>query len=138
VQDSGAERAWTRLIQLIREGIKGWHGVILNQPDWTNQSHSVALSAELAREALLVHFIFNAYWQPLNFERPQLVTEKQGFWRRWIDTFHEAPDDIVAWQEALPVSDCTNRAGPRSVIVLWASLGDGSSTVDQDKLTADK
>jgi glycogen operon protein len=138
VRDSGAERERTRLIQLIRDGVKGWHGVKLNQPDWSDQSHSVALSAQLARESLLVHFIFNAYWQPLNFELPQIETQTQGPWRRWIDTFQEAPDDIVAWQEALPVSDGTYRAGPRSVIVLWASLGNGSSTVDQDKLTAAK
>jgi isoamylase len=120
-RDIGPERQRMTLIQLIREGIKGWHGVKLNQPDWSDHSHSVALSAELPKEDLLVHFIFNAYWEPLDFELP-LIGRKQGSWKRWIDTFREAPEDIVAWQEAPTIPDCTYRAGPRSVIVLWTSL----------------
>jgi isoamylase len=123
-RDTGPERQRMTLIQLIREGIKGWHGVKLNQPDWSDHSHSVALSAELPKEALLVHFVFNAYWEPLDFELPRIGTEKRDSWRRWIDTFQEAPEDIVAWQEAPTIPGRTYRVGPRSVIVLWASLGD--------------
>jgi isoamylase len=126
LRDISPERQRMTLVQLIREGIKGWHGVKLNQPDWSDHSHSVALSAELPREALLVHFIFNAYWEALDFELPRAGTGDRLSWRRWIDSFQEAPEDIVAWQEAPAVSDCTYRAGPRSVIVLWASLGDGA------------
>jgi isoamylase len=114
------------LIQLIREGIKGWHGVRLHLPDWSDHSHSGALSVELPKEALLVHFIFNAYWEPLDFELPRIGTEKQNSWRRWIDTFREAPEDIVPWQEAPTIPECRYGAGPRSVIVLWKSLGDGA------------
>ncbi len=123
LRDTGPERQRMTLIQLLREGIKGWHGVKLNQPDWSDHSHSVALSAELPKEDLLVHFIFNAYWEPLDFELPR-IGSKQGSWKRWIDTFREAPEDIVAWQEAPSIPECTYRAGPRSVVVLWASLGD--------------
>jgi len=126
LRDTGAERRRMTLMQLIHEGIKGWHGVKLNQPDWNDHSHSIALSAELRQEALLVHFIFNAYWEPLDFELPRIGRKKGNSWRRWIDTFQEAPEDIVAWQEAPTVPECTYRAGPRSVIVLWASLGDGA------------
>jgi isoamylase len=126
LRDTGPERQRMTLIQLIREGIKGWHGVKLNQPDWSDHSHSVAISAELPKEALLVHVIFNAYWEPLDFELPRLGMGTRDSWRRWIDTFQEAPEDIVAWQEAPTIPDCTYRAGPRSVIVLWASLGEGA------------
>jgi isoamylase len=126
VRDSGAERERMTLVQLIREGIKGWHGVKLDEPDWSDHSHSVALSAELPKEALLVHFIFNAYWEPLDFELPQVGAGKGDAWRRWIDTFKEAPEDIVPWQEAPTIPDSIYRAGPRSVIVLWASLADGA------------
>jgi isoamylase len=125
-RDSGAERDRMTLIQLIRAGIKGWHGVRLNQPDWSDHSHSVALSAELPKEALLVHFIFNAYWKPLDFELPRIGAVEQSAWRRWIDTLQETPEDIVTWQEAPAISGYTYRAGPRSVVVLWASLGDGA------------
>jgi isoamylase len=123
-RDTGPEGQRMTLIQLIREGIKGWHGIKLNQPDWSDHSHSVALSAELQKEALLVHFIFNAYREPLDFELPPAVTGDRHSWRRWIDTFQEAPDDIVPWQEAPTIPGCAYRAGPRSVIVLWASLAD--------------
>jgi glycogen operon protein len=126
LRDTGPERQRTSLSQLIRDGIKGWHGVKLNRPDWSDHSHSVALSVELPKEALLVHFIFNAYWESLDFELPLIGAGKKNSWRRWIDTFREAPEDIVAWQEATPIPGRTYRAGPRSVIVLWASLGDGA------------
>jgi isoamylase len=124
LRDSSAERERMTLIQLIRAGIKGWHGVKLNQPDWSDHSHSVALSTELSKEAMLIHFIFNAYWEPLDFELPRSGTGERLSWKRWIDTFQEAPGDIIAWQEAPTVPVSTYRAGPRSVVVLWASLGD--------------
>jgi len=111
------------LTKLITGATRNWHGTKLHQPDWSDQSHSVAFSAELKEEGLLVYFIFNAYWEPLEFELPPERSEG-GSWRRWIDTFLESPEDIVPWQEAPSVSDHTYRAGPRSVIVLWASLDD--------------
>jgi glycogen operon protein len=77
------------------------------KPDWSDHSHSVALSAELSKEALLVHFIFNAYWQPLDFELPRLGRGKGTSWRRWIDTFQEVPEDIVPWQEGPTIPECT-------------------------------
>ena len=103
--------------------IHGGHGVKLNQPDWSDQSHSVAFSAELKGEGLLVYFVFNAYWEPLEFELPPSKSGG-GSWGRWIDTFLEAPYDIVGWQEAPSVPGHTYRAGPRSVVILWASLDD--------------
>ena len=114
------------LTQLIGGAAKNWHGTKLYQPDWSDQSHSVAFSAELKREGLLAYFIFNAYWEPLEFELPRPEKSEGGSWRRWIDTFLEAPQDIVPWQEAPPVPDHTYQAGPRSAVVLWASLDGGA------------
>ncbi len=50
----------------------------LNQPDWGDNSHSVALSGELRQEGLLFHLILNAYWEPLDFELPQLAERNRG------------------------------------------------------------
>ena len=122
-RDSGPERRRTTLTQLISGATKNWHGTKLHQPDWSDQSHSVAFSAELKGEGLLGYFVFNAYWEPLEFELPP-EQSGGGSWKRWIDTFLEAPQDIVPWQEAPSVPDRTYRAGPRSVVVLWASLQD--------------
>jgi isoamylase len=123
LRDTGPERRRTSLNQLIGGATKHWHGVKLNQPDWSKQSHSIAFSAELRGEGLLVYFAFNAYWEPLSFELPRI--EGGQLWRRWIDTYLETPQDIVPWQEALGVSDPVYRVGPRSVVVLWSGFSDG-------------
>jgi isoamylase len=123
LRDVEAEYQRESLKQLLLEAIKAWHGVKLCKPDWSDWSHSVAFSAESKKENQLLHFILNAYWEPLNFELPPVTEEGGGPWRRWIDTTLESPHDIVAWQTAPPFTDQTYRAGPRSVVVLYASLG---------------
>jgi isoamylase len=127
LRDTGPERKRTSLNQLIGGATKHWHGVRLNQPDWSSQSHSIALSAELQGEGLLVYFAFNAYWEPLDFELPRIEGGKS--WKRWIDTSLETPQDIVPWQEALGVPDHVYRVGPRSVVVLWSGFSDGVDIV---------
>ena len=126
LRDTGPERHQMSLTQLINAGFKGWHGVRLNRPDWNDDSHSIAFSAHLARENALVYFIFNAYWEPLDFELPHDDDGKNHLWRRWIDTYLDSPQDIVDWRDSSPVSAPTYRAGPRSVVVLVATPGDSS------------
>jgi len=119
LRDISIETRRTSLTQLIKEAVKDWHGVKLHQPDWGDSSHSVALSAELANESMLVFLIFNAYWEPLDFELP-FVDGKTYAWRRWIDTFQDPPKDITNWDQAPLVFRNKYPAGPRSVVVLWA------------------
>jgi glycogen operon protein len=121
LRDTGPEHDRLTLTQLISGASKSWHGVKLDQPDWSDHSHSVAFSAELQREGLLVYFIFNSYWEPLGFELPQMGKSGDRPWRRWIDTSLESPQDIVEWQAAPAVQVDMYQAGPRSVIVLWAN-----------------
>src|SRR5215472_3104217 len=118
-------RARMSLTELIADAVKGWHVVKLNQPDWSDDSHSIALSAELLKESLLVYFIFNGYGEALEFELPLIRGKKENSWRRWIDTFLEPPEDIVSWREARVVPRGEYRAGPRSVVVLWTGNQDG-------------
>ncbi len=110
------------LNQLIGEANKAWHGVRLNQPDWGDWSHSLAFTAEIRKQKLLVHLILNAYWKSLDFELPSVNESKGKSWRRWIDTALDSPRDIVPWQEAASVSGQTYRAEARSVVVLFANL----------------
>ena len=122
LRDTGPERQRMALTELISRGIKGWHGVKLDQPDWSDYSHSIALSVESPEQNLLFYLIFNSYWEQLEFELPAIANDKT-FWRRWIDTYLDSPQDIVEWQRAPALLSRTYMAGPRSVVVLWASHG---------------
>jgi isoamylase len=115
------ERGRVSLTEQIRRARLAWHGVKLDQPDWGERSHSLALAAELRQEeGLFVYLILNAYWEPLSFELPAVGDGGAGSWRRWIDTSLEAPQDIVPWREAPSLSGHAYQAGARSVVVLFA------------------
>jgi glycogen operon protein len=120
VRKMDTERQRRSLNQLLRGASKAWHGVKLRQPDWSQQSHSLAFSAELPEEKLSFYIIFNAYWEPLEFELPAELHAAGHPWRRWIDTSLESPDDIQDWPAAPVVMGRMYRAGPRSVVVLIA------------------
>jgi glycogen operon protein len=113
------ERQHMSLTAMLYQANKAWHGVKLFQPDWSDNSHSVALEAELKREQVRFHIILNAFWEPLNFELPSL--EGGGSWHRWIDTALDSPNDIVPWEKAQLVTGNTYRVADRSVVMLYAS-----------------
>jgi isoamylase len=120
LRETAPERERRSLNQLIREANKAWHGVQLNRPDWSDNSHSLAFSAELRIEKLLFYLILNAYWGSLEFELPPIDASVREPWHRWIDTALDSPKDIVEWQIATPVPGQSYLAGPRSVVVLFA------------------
>jgi isoamylase len=119
------ERRRVPLNQLIRQARKRWHGVRVGQPDWSNDSHSLAFEAEVQQEGLCVYLILNAYWESLEFELPRVGDGPASSWRRWIDTALESPEDIVPWRSAPPVSGRTYETAARSVVVLFRDSGDG-------------
>jgi glycogen operon protein len=121
-RDVEHERRRVSLNQLIQEANKEWHGIRLNQPDWGPWSRSLAFSVEVRKQKLRFHLILNAYWKPLEFELPSTDGSKGTPWRRWIDTALDSPQDIVPWQEAIPVLGQTYRAEARSVVALFAEL----------------
>jgi glycogen operon protein len=118
LRDVEHERLRLSLSELLNQATKAWHGVRLFEPDWSDNSHSVALGAELRREGFELHIILNAYWEPLEFELPKLGDGRQ--WRRWIDTGLDSPNDIVRWTAAPLVADATYHIGSRSVAVLFS------------------
>ncbi len=107
------------LNQLLARALKTWHGVKAGQPDWVPSSHSIALSAHLPYENVTTYLIFNAYWEPLEFELPN---GNSGPWKRWIDTALDSPNDIVPWAESTLVSGSKYLAGPRSVVALHTDM----------------
>jgi isoamylase len=102
---------------LLREATKAWHGVKLDQPDWSDSSRSIAFGGEMPREGLRFHFILNGYSEALAFELPPL---RAATWRRWIDTGLDSPNDITSWSRATEVSSSTYSAIDHSVVMLFA------------------
>jgi isoamylase len=120
LRDVEHERLRVTLSQALREARYAWHGVKINQPDWSTTSHSLAMSAEPKNEGRALYIILNAYWEGLEFELPML---RNSEWRRWIDTALETPHDICEWNTTVPVGGGAYRAGARSVVVLIAGEG---------------
>ena len=67
-----------------------WHGVELNQPDFSPHSRTFAVSAHGRRGHM--HLMFNSYWEALAFELPP---RQNGAWRRIADTALDSPNDIL-------------------------------------------
>jgi isoamylase len=117
-RDMAEEPGPETLIDWLRESNKSWHGVKLNQPDWSDSSHSIALTAEILKNRLYIHWIFNSWRDPLDFELPK----ECGQWNRWIDTSLEPPEDIVTWEDVRAVLSPSYLAAPHSVVVLFSSI----------------
>ena len=124
LRDAEHEQKRISLNQLILQANKAWHGTKLNQPDWGDYSHSIAFTAEIKKEQMFIHFIFNSYWEPLEFELPPTSTGGKNLWLRWIDTSLDSPNDICDWQTAPPITESTYLTAPRSVVVLWRRSSD--------------
>jgi len=122
LRDAEYERRRVSLNQLLRQAKTAWHGVKLNQPDWSPSSRSVAFTAEISREKLLIHLILNAYWEALDFALPPAGNGGESTWRRWIDTALDSPNDIVEWQSSASTTGSVYRAEPRSVVVLFTGI----------------
>ena len=114
------ERHRLSLNRLIQEANKAWHGVRLNQPDWSDHSRSVAFAAEMRKEKLLFYMALNAHCEPLDFELPPVGKSGRAKWHRWIDTAQPTPNDIVPWEKAPTLPGQTYRVEARSVLVLYA------------------
>jgi isoamylase len=121
LRDVELEEQRVPLNDLLRRADITWHGVKLGEPDWSNSSHSIALTAKALAPGTPHHLILNAYWEPLEFELPPVIDGRRP-WRRWIDTFLESPQDIVEWERAPVVPGHSYRLGPRSVVVLFSGL----------------
>jgi isoamylase len=107
------------LNELLRTGDRTWHGVKIGEPDWSFNSHSLALRVALPQQRLLLYLILNAYWEPLAFELPP---NGGNPWHRWMDTALDSPNDIAEWADAPAVSGAIYRTGPHSVVGLYSQL----------------
>jgi glycogen operon protein len=104
------------LNQLLRVVPATWHGVELNRPDWSEHSHSLAVTVRSLSQRRMYHIILNGYWEPLEFELP--IWPSESGWRRVLDTALAAPDDLLPFKETHLVPGTTYLTQPRSLVVL--------------------
>ena len=109
------------LNQLLKRAHLECHGVKLQRPDWSSQSHSLAITASALSADLDLYLALNAYWEPLRFDLPPIPEDGLGPWRRWLDTFLEAPDDICPLSNAPLIAGSSYLVNPRSVVALARS-----------------
>jgi glycogen operon protein len=111
------ERFWTAA-QDGKFGQITWHGVKLNQPDWSPDSHSVAFMLYDAANDERMHVMLNAYWEPLEFELPPLP--QRLCWGQVVDTALPTPGDILEPGQERRVGQPRYRVEARSAVVLEA------------------
>ncbi|MEH2062739.1 MAG: hypothetical protein V7K50_10720 [Nostoc sp.] len=95
-----------------------WHGTKLEQPDWGNDSRSLAFTLRHPKFNEHLYIILNAYWQPLTFELP-LLSSGEG-WHRIVDTALPSPQDFSDLKTAPLITSQEYLAEGRSVVVLIA------------------
>jgi glycogen operon protein len=117
------------LNQILCQARLEWHGVRLGQPDWGHDSHSIAFTAWSRSGGIVFHFMINAYSEQLTFELPPPLGFSGSCWRRWFDTSHASPDDIVPWDEAKSLNGTTYDLPPYSLVALLARF---DSSEDED------
>jgi isoamylase len=94
-----------------------WHGARLHEPNFGENSRSLAMhlhgSAGNGQEH--IYLIANAFWEPITFDLPIVSGWR---WIRCIDTSRTSPQDIAEPGEEVP-ADASGQypVGPRSVVV---------------------
>jgi glycogen operon protein len=104
------------LNQILESAQITWHGIRLNQPDWSDNSHSIAFTLKSLHGNMETHFLLNAFTGTLAFELPPPLPNKP--WKRWIDTSLDSPAEISSWREAPVVESGKYNVIAHSIVVL--------------------
>jgi glycogen operon protein len=94
-----------------------WHGVKLNQPDWSEDSRSLAFTLLHPSAKEVIHVMVNAYWKGLRYQVPD---PKGKHWYKVVDTSLEAPDDLIMAGHGQPCKNKYIRVPDRSITILIA------------------
>jgi isoamylase len=127
-RDVVTEERKSTLNDLLERAKIDWHGIELNAPDWSEHSHSLALTLRSLRGRFLLHGMLNAYWEPLTFQLPPVRAGSRERWRRCVDTALASPDDSQPWESAPRVTESTYVLQPRSIVLLMLALQEAAET----------
>ena len=112
-------RAFFSLAKALESAKMDWHGVQPFQPDWSDASHALGLTAYDPGNKADVYAFFNAWWKPLTVTLPAPPHYPQGRWKRVCDTGLLPPADITPLGcEYTEVLTAEYQTKPRSVVVL--------------------
>ena len=95
-----------------------WHGVKIGNPDWSENSHSLAFTLHYPEFDEKLHIMVNAWWQDLTFELPH--PEGGRHWHRIVNTFLKPPHDFSRPDEADVIDAGRLVVNSRSVVVLMS------------------
>ncbi len=121
VPESVYSQQYLSLEDVTRQARVQLHGVDLENPDFEDVSHSLAITASSLSGNWLMHFALNAYTDPLAFELPVLPEWATSGWRRVIDTSLGTPNDICLPPDAPRVEESTYLVKDRTVVVCFAA-----------------
>ncbi len=97
-----------------------WHGIYLNQPDWSSTSHSLAGTVSAKEKDSVLYIACNAYSADLIFEIPDPQNFNKKNWYRIIDTSLPSPEDIVMPNNTKILKEKFYTVKARSVVLLIA------------------
>ncbi|MFT6986309.1 MAG: isoamylase [Psychromonas sp.] len=103
------------LHDIIQQSGIVWHGVKVNQPDWSEESHAIAMESKDPHSSVVSYVICNAFWQALNFELPKSTS---GKWQRIVDTSLADGNDIYNNGDKKQWFSNEYLVAPRSVVIL--------------------
>jgi isoamylase len=105
------------LADLVRQRQIQWHGVKPLQPDWGENSHSLAFTRRGFQGSEQHLVLLNAYWEGLQFELPSQLPGSAG-WLRFVDTSLESPFDVNESTREPLIESTSYAVQPRSAVVL--------------------
>ena len=120
-RDLSKDEYHMKLNELLEQAIIHWHGVNINKPDWSENSHSIALTVQSLSGKTLMHYMINAYSKSLQFELPTATKGKEYVWKRWMDTSLQSPEDICLQDDAKEVKN-SYFVDAHTMAVLFAQL----------------
>jgi len=95
-----------------------WHGCKLNSPGWDDPyARSLSFTMGEPDDEEDIHVMMNMYWEPLEFEIPDLKDTGRS-WYRAVDTFLPSPQDIAGAGEEVQVNGNSYLVQGRIVVVL--------------------
>lgn len=109
------------LVEFLERSLVEFHGVRLHEPDWSEDSHALAVTVRSVIGTRMVHAMLNSDDHPLDFELPAVVSPDLP-WRRIVDSALDPPDDIADLRSGSVVDGGTYRADSHSVVLLCADL----------------